>query len=122
MKRQHCQAEGCLSRQTEAGACQFVVADLHRDTKDGAIVWVALTVSPTGAPGEVPSTPIAVVQDITERRRVEAERERLIHDLEVALASIKTLHGLLPICASCKEIRNDTGYWETASCQSHPRA
>ena len=28
------------------------------------------------------------------------------------LEKVKTLHGMLPICASCKKIRNDTGYWE----------
>jgi hypothetical protein len=31
--------------------------------------------------------------------------------LEVALQQVKTLHGLLPICASCKKIRDDGGYW-----------
>jgi hypothetical protein len=45
------------------------------------------------------------------RRRAEAERERLIGDLQEALANVKTLSGLIPICASCKKIRNDQGYW-----------
>ena len=31
--------------------------------------------------------------------------------LRVALANVKTLRGLLPICASCKKIRDDGGYW-----------
>jgi FixJ family two-component response regulator len=46
-----------------------------------------------------------------ERKRAEQERERLISDLQEALANIKTLRGLLPICASCKKIRDDSGYW-----------
>ena len=50
-------------------------------------------------------------RDITERKRVEEERERLIHSLEDALAKIRRLHGILPICASCKKIRDDEGYW-----------
>jgi PAS domain S-box-containing protein len=50
-------------------------------------------------------------RDITERRRSEAERERLIRDLRQAVAQIRTLHGLIPICASCKKIRDDRGYW-----------
>jgi PAS domain S-box-containing protein len=45
------------------------------------------------------------------RRRAEAERERLLTELQHALANIKTLHGLLPICASCKKVRDDSGYW-----------
>jgi len=50
-------------------------------------------------------------EEIRERKRVEAERERLVRDLKVALAEVKTLSGLLPICASCKKIRDDKGYW-----------
>jgi FixJ family two-component response regulator len=46
-----------------------------------------------------------------ERKRSEAERERLIQELQNALAQVKTLSGLLPICASCKKIRDDKGYW-----------
>ena len=40
------------------------------------------------------------------------EREKLILDMKDALSKIKTLSGLLPICSSCKKIRNDDGYWE----------
>jgi len=45
------------------------------------------------------------------RKRVEAEREQLITQLQDALAKIKTLHGLIPICAACKKIRDDDGFW-----------
>ena len=48
----------------------------------------------------------------SERQRVETERENLIMELKKALSEIKTLSGLLPICAHCKKIRNDEGYWE----------
>jgi HAMP domain-containing protein len=44
-------------------------------------------------------------------KQVEEERERLIHNLQDALGKIKRLHGMLPICASCKKIRDDKGYW-----------
>ena len=50
-------------------------------------------------------------QEITRRRRTEAERERLIGDLTHAMAEIRTLEGIIPICASCKKIRDDRGYW-----------
>ncbi len=50
-------------------------------------------------------------REIIERKRTEEERERLILKLQEALDKIKTLRGLLPICASCKKIRDDQGYW-----------
>jgi PAS domain S-box-containing protein len=50
-------------------------------------------------------------QDITERKRIEEEREKLIRELQEALAKVKKLSGFLPICASCKKIRDDKGYW-----------
>ena len=43
--------------------------------------------------------------------RYALEREHLIMELREALARIKTLTGLLPICAGCKKIRDDKGYW-----------
>jgi PAS domain S-box-containing protein len=49
--------------------------------------------------------------EIEERKHAEAEREALIQQLQEALATIKTLRGLLPICAWCKQVRNDQGYW-----------
>jgi hypothetical protein len=48
---------------------------------------------------------------LTERKRAEEEREKLIVELQTALAEVKTLSGLLPICSSCKKIRDDQGYW-----------
>lgn len=53
----------------------------------------------------------AVVVDISRRKRVEAEREVLIGELQAALEKVKQLSGLLPICASCKKIKDDNGYW-----------
>jgi len=54
---------------------------------------------------------LSSISDITERKMGEMERERLIHELQEALAKVKKLSGFLPICASCKKIRNDQGYW-----------
>lgn len=50
---------------------------------------------------------------IARRRRAEKEREELISQLQEALKKIKTLRGLLPICANCKRIRDDQGYWRS---------
>ena len=46
-----------------------------------------------------------------ERKRAEEERGRLISELQESLAKVRTLSGLLPICANCKRIRDDKGYW-----------
>lgn len=45
------------------------------------------------------------------RRQIEAQREELISDLQGALAEVNLLSGFLPICSSCKKIRDDKGYW-----------
>lgn len=50
--------------------------------------------------------------DITDRKQAEHEREEMLQDLRQALIEVKTLSGLLPVCASCKSIRNDAGYWQ----------
>ena len=55
---------------------------------------------------------IGIALDITEQKRLEEQRERLIADLRNALTHIKTLRGLLPICAACKKIRDNHGYWK----------
>jgi DNA-binding response OmpR family regulator len=44
-------------------------------------------------------------------RKKERQQQTLISQLEAALAEIKTLKGFIPICASCKKIRDDEGYW-----------
>lgn len=55
---------------------------------------------------------LGISRDITQLKKVELEREKLIRELQEALANVKTLKGLLPICANCKRIRDDKGYWE----------
>jgi PAS domain S-box-containing protein len=54
---------------------------------------------------------LSSIADITDRKLQEVERERLIEELQKALSEVRTLSGLLPICASCKKIRDDSGYW-----------
>lgn len=55
------------------------------------------------------------VENIILKRQADtyhAEREKLIQDLQEALANVKLLSGFIPICASCKMIRTDKGYWQ----------
>jgi hypothetical protein len=53
-----------------------------------------------------------VFTDITDRKHIEKERERIIEELQVALEEANTLQGLFPICANCKNIRDDAGFWQ----------
>ena len=86
--------------------------EIRYSNKDGGFrhieVWARLTLDEKGNATGTAGT----LTDITERKRAEEEREGLILKLEKALSEVKKLSGLLPICSSCKNIRNDKGYWE----------
>jgi PAS domain S-box-containing protein len=87
--------------------------DVERDMflcRDGSFLPVSYVAAPIREGDRVAAAVIAF-QDITMRQLVEEERERLIEELKEALENVKTLKGLLPICASCKRIRDDSGYW-----------
>ena len=83
-----------------------------RQRKDGQTIDVSLTISlikdPTGRVVGISK----IVRDITQRKQAQLERENLIRELEEALDRVKVLSGLLPICASCKKVRDDGGYWK----------
>jgi PAS domain-containing protein len=53
-----------------------------------------------------------IFSDITEHKKLLAQKEALIRELREAGAQIKSLKGLIPICSSCKKIRDDRGYWQ----------
>jgi PAS domain S-box-containing protein len=55
---------------------------------------------------------VGISEDITERKRLEKEKEALIVQLQSSLARLKTLEGILPICAHCKKIRDEQGEWQ----------
>lgn len=82
-----------------------------RRARDGRLIEVSLSFSPVrdGTGRVVGASTIA--RDVSERRRAEREREQLVRQLQAALAEVKTLSGLLPICSHCKKIRDDQGYW-----------
>jgi PAS domain S-box-containing protein len=92
----------------------------HRIIKrDGSVVWVRNTMVPhKDADGRLIRYD-GLVENISERKHAEEEKERLIAELQKALAKVKTLSGLLPICASCKKIRDDKGYWQQIETYIH---
>jgi hypothetical protein len=57
--------------------------------------------------------------DIEKRKLTEKEKERLINELQKALNEVKTLSGLIPICAQCKKVRDDSGYWNQIESYLH---
>lgn len=55
----------------------------------------------------------SAARDITNQKKAQAEREELVQKLQAALAEVKTLQGILPICSYCHRVRDDTNYWHT---------
>ena len=54
---------------------------------------------------------LLAIEDTTDRKQAQEQQETLIKELQDANAKVRMLGGLLPICASCKNIRDDKGYW-----------
>ena len=81
--------------------------------KDGGRFSVSLVVTALADQDGNFTGYLGMFRDISARKHLEAEREKLILDLKNALAEVKTLSGMIPICAWCKSVRNDQGYWST---------
>jgi len=62
--------------------------------------------------GELAAIALQNSRALDERDRAEREQARLIQELTEALAQVKQLSGIIPICMSCKKIRDDQGFWE----------
>jgi len=77
--------------------------------KDGSHRWLLWNAAPDFGQQVIYS----VARDVSERKLAEAERERLLQELRAALAEVKTLREILPICSYCRKIRNDQNYWDT---------
>lgn len=73
--------------------------------------WFYVTVDPQVDETGTLQGIVHIVRDITDRKQMESEKEKLITELRSTLLKVNTLSGLLPICASCKKIRDDKGYW-----------
>jgi PAS domain S-box-containing protein len=85
--------------------------EFHNKKKNGELYWESASISPIRDSAGHITHFLAVKEDITARKLTEAERDQLIRELKDALARVKSLSGLLPICANCKKIRDDKGYW-----------
>lgn len=90
-----------------------------RLTADGRIleVWLSATALVDGE-GK-PEAMVTTERDITARKQAEKEKVAMIKQLQKALAEVKTLRGIVPICMFCKQIRDDTGYWQQVEVYVH---
>jgi PAS domain S-box-containing protein len=77
--------------------------------KDGSYRWLLWNAASDADHNLIYS----VARDITERKRAEQEREQLVLDLQAALAEVRSLRGILPICSYCRNVRNDDNYWQS---------
>jgi PAS domain-containing protein len=85
--------------------------ELPKFTATGRLIWVrSIGEAVRNADGKIIRVQGAF-QDITARKQVEAEKEKLIKELREALAEVNTLREFLPICSYCKKVRDDQNYW-----------
>ncbi len=88
------------------------IPDTERRHKSGRIIPMAVTISPIkNVRGEIIGAS-AIARDISLQKQAELERLQLHQRLSAAAHDVHTLTGMLPICATCKRIRDDKGYWE----------
>ncbi|MCG8688665.1 MAG: PAS domain S-box protein [Desulfobacterales bacterium] len=78
-------------------------------TKNGGTIWYDFSATLLNY-GDEPAI-LGFFSDLTDRKKIEQEREEIIKKLKQALDEINTLKGIVPICSSCKKIRDDKGYW-----------
>ena len=88
----------------------FVSESFHSGMKNGDIYLAGSAAPLYNTEGNIVGA-IESVRNITDIKLAEKEKENLIEELQQALKQVKTLSGMLPICASCKKIRDDKGYW-----------
>jgi PAS domain S-box-containing protein len=80
-------------------------------TAKGRLIWVrSIGEAVRDAEGKIIRLQVAF-QDITVRKQAEAEKEKLIKELQDALAEVKSLQEILPICSYCRKVREDENYW-----------
>ena len=86
-------------------------AEYQLITRDGSLMFAEVNGEVIRDTNGRPKGMMFVERDVTERKRVEEDRDALLKDLQMALSDVNTLEGVVPICSSCKKIRDDEGVW-----------
>ena len=77
--------------------------------KDGSFRWLRWNAAPDFSQEVIYS----VARDVTDSKRADDEREFLVRELQSALAEIRSLRAILPICSYCKKIRDEDNAWQS---------
>jgi len=88
------------------------IHDTERLHKNGQIVPVSITISPILNARQEVIGASSIARDIRQQKEAALEQLQLHQRLSAATHQVSTLRGMLPICASCKRVRDDKGYWE----------
>jgi len=105
-----CHTDDCPLQQVIDGRNTVTVESAKYKTREGTNTFI-ISARPFRNPEGDLLGVVESFQNISKRIKAENAKEELINDLQAALDKVNLLGGLLPICASCKKIRDDKGYW-----------
>lgn len=94
------------NRRVRAGDLAVGFENRYR-CKDGSYRWLHWSAASVLHHGQI----YGVARDITSQKEAEAERERLVAELQAALAEVKALRAILPVCSYCRKIRDEQEQW-----------
>ena len=110
--------DACPSMKVVSTGGRITVDDDIYVRRDGTDLPVAYISAPIFEDGKAVAV-VTAFHDISRRKQREAERERFMIEHMNALSKVKVLSGMLPICSSCKRIRDDEGYWKQIEAYIH---
>jgi PAS domain S-box-containing protein len=102
--------EECQMHNVIRTGVRFVSTEEVFIRKDGTVFPISVVSSPLFEDGAIVAT-VNAFRDISKQKELEQDRDQLIFAYRDALERVKTLKGFIPICSSCKKIRNDSGFW-----------
>ena len=104
-----CQTSNCPLQQILTGTKSYTCEPTKE--KNGKIHYMIVTAKPLlDDDGKIVGV-VEFFQNISRRKELENEKQLLIKKLQTSLDQVQLLSGFLPICAYCKKIRDDKGYW-----------
>jgi len=105
-----CHTDDCPLQQVINGKDEVTTESAKYKTKEGTNTYIVSARPLKDADGNLLGI-VESFQNISDRIKAENAKAELIDGLQEALDKVNLLGGLLPICASCKKIRDDKGYW-----------